>query len=194
MSVASARFFGARPALPSKPWLGFRRAAHRLKGFLEVASFCSLARPERPLVSVSRGLLVGACRADVRRLAARGGSLRFPLPRDRRRVPSPVPPGGRSWLPCSAPRMPRRVRNLAGKIRQKLSLASPNPSGVRAGERQFPLHPRPAGGTEQRRGALAGRPTLPGSYPCPGGGRSARLSCSPQSGTVRHCLPTGRPE
>ena len=82
--------------------------------------------------------------------------------------------------------------SLKKSAKNCLSPARP-PQGVGLARDSSPLHPRPAGGTEQRRGALAGRPTLPGSYPCPGGDQSARLSCPPWSGTVRHCLPTGRP-
>ena len=191
MVVASARFSGARPALPSKPWLGLRRTARRIRGFVEVASFCAPARPGSPLVAVSRGPHVGACVVDARRLAACGRGGRFSMLRNRRRVPSPVRPRAVHGFHRSTPRIPRKVRNLAEKSAKNCLSPARTPLGFGLARDSSPLHPRPAGWTEQRRGTLARSPTLPGPNPCPGCGRSARLSCPPRSGTVRRSLPTG---
>ena len=68
----------------------------------------------------------------------------------RRRMVSPAHPLAACAFPCSAPRLPRKLQNLPKKSARKLSLASPNPSGVRAGERQFPPSPR-----ARRRGLVA---------------------------------------
>ena len=179
MAVASASCPSPRPALPSTPWLGLRRALRRLRSFLE----------ETPRFAATP---LRAPAAADHLSGPRPGLLCAPRNR-RRRMVSPAHPLAACAFPCSAPRLPRKLQNLAEKIRQKLSLASPNPRGVRAGERQFPPSP-PA-----RRCGLAPlrasrnelhNPCLP---PRRARIRSPRLSRTPRSGTVRHCLPTGRP-
>ena len=89
----------------------------------------------------------------------------------RRRMVLPARSPATRTTSASAPRRPRKVRNLSAKIRQScLSPARP-PLGAGLARDSSPLHPRP----------------LPACL------RSARLSPPPRSGTVRGCLPTGCP-
>ena len=179
MAVAPPRFTSPRPALPGTLWSGLMRASRRRGSSLE----------EAPL---------GA--ATPLRAPAAADHLSGPRPgllcarrNRRRRMVSPAHPLAACAFPCSAPRLPRKLQNLAEKIRQKLSLASPNPSGVRAGERQFPPSPpaRRCGLAPLR--ASRNEPHNPCLPPRRARIRSPRLSLAPRSGTVRHCLPTGRP-
>ena len=181
MAVAPPRFTSPRPALPGTLWSGLMRASRRRGSSLE----------EAPL---------GA--ATPLRAPAAADHLSGPRPgllcarrNRRRRMVSPAHPLAACAFPCSAPRLPRKLQNLAEKIRQKLSLASPNPSGVRAGERQFPPSPpaRRRGLAPLRCGPGAWPPKTLCLHPPRARIRSPRLSRTPWSGTVRHCLPTGRP-
>ena len=196
MAVAPPRFTSPRPALPGTLWSGLMRASRRRGSSLE----------EAPL---------GA--ATPLRAPAAADDLSGPRPgllcarrNRRRRMVSPAHPLAACAFPCSAPRLPRKLQNLAEKIRQKLSLASPNPSGVRAGERQFPPSPparrsvgRAASEEFFRKNSCArglaplrasrNEPHNPCLPPRRARIRSPRLSLAPRSGTVRHCLPTGRP-
>ncbi len=127
MALAGASILGPPPAPPSTPWLGLRQALRQLMSFLEETPHCA-ATPLRALAA-----------ADL------FPSLRFGLRREprgsRRCMVSPTRSPATCPIPSSAPRLPQAVWNLTAKICQKLSLASPNPSGVRAGERQFPPSP-----------------------------------------------------
>ena len=96
-------------------------------------------------------------RSNPASCSGRGRPPLRPSPRPPLRAPQPssphglaCPSAGRLRLSVLRPTSAQETSESPEKIRQKLSLASPNPSGVRAGERQFPPSPR-----ARRRGLVA---------------------------------------
>ena len=174
MAVAPARFTSPRPALPSTPWLGLRRAARRLRSFLEetplraTTPLHTSAGPSNPPVGAP---LVGAPTGGLLGDAAGAHRGRPSTP-----IPGPAPPTsppltpGASPRPVSASSGPRGERRVFWK---KLLCA-----------RRPRFAPPPP--VSHQPGPPASRP--PQAHTPPPG-----LSRTPWSGTVRHCLPTGRP-
>ena len=104
MAVAPPRFTSPRPALPSTPWLGLRRAARRLRSFLEETPLRATtplhtpAGPSNPPVEASCASPVGAPLVGAQRLAAGGRRGRSPG------TPLHADPGASSaYLPGSHP-------------------------------------------------------------------------------------------
>ena len=179
MAVASARFPSRRPALPSTPWSGLMRAPRRRGSSLEEAPL-GAATPLRAPAAADH--LSGP----------RPGLLCAPRNR-RRRMVSPAHPLAACAFPCSAPRLPRKLQNLPKKSARNCLSPARTPEGFGLARDSFPLHPEPDAGASWRCGPGAWPPKMPVSHPPRASAQSARLSRTPWSGTVRHCLPTGRP-
>ena len=88
---------------------------------------------------------------------------------------------------------PRNFRISPKKSAKNCLSPARTPLGFGLARDSSPLHPQAHTGCERRCGPLAWRPTMPVPQPRQGSVQSAQLSRTPGSGTVRHCLPTGRP-